>query len=432
MAKRPAKDTAIENPALMEPMLPQEGKRRLEDLAVELVSRASGLAGNLNPAVQRSMGKLVRSMNCYYSNLIEGHDTHPRDIDRALAKDYSTEPRRRALQLEALAHIELQQRIDEGKDEEGEVASTKYILWLHREFCERLPEELLWVENPDTHKRIRVRPGVMREGNVAVGKHVPPSAESLPAFMARFEEAYSSPHLSKLRQIVAVAAAHHRLVWIHPFYDGNGRVARLMSHAMLRRLGIGSSLWSVARGLARSVNRYKDLLMAADEPRRSDLDGRGSPSEATLVDFCEFFLEACADQIEFMASLLEPSELLRRIQLFVEDETRAGRLPKGAFPIFREAFFAGELGRGQARELTGYRERMGRTVLSKLLERGLLISDSRKARVRLGFPLDIVERWFPRLYPVNYVQVQSFESRRPRSGSSFLSSGEMQREDRSR
>ena len=139
MAKEPARNTVVENPALMEPMLPHEGERRLEDLAIELVSKASALAGNLNPAVQRSMGELVRSMNCYYSNLIEGHDTHPRDIDRALAKDYSTEPRRRALQLEAVAHIELQRRIDEGTDEKGEAASTKYVLWLHREFCERLP-----------------------------------------------------------------------------------------------------------------------------------------------------------------------------------------------------------------------------------------------------------------------------------------------------
>jgi Fic family protein len=382
-------------------MVPHEGERRLEDLAVELVSQASALAGNLNPSVQRSMGELVRSMNCYYSNLIEGHDTHPRDIDRALAMDYATEPRRRALQLEAVAHIELQRRIDEGTDEEGDAASTKYILWLHREFCERLPDELLWVENPDTHKRIPVKPGALRDGDVAVGRHVPPSAGSLPAFMARFEEAYSSSHLSRLRHIIAVAAAHHRLVWIHPFYDGNGRVARLMSHTMLRRLGIGSSLWSVARGLARNANRYKELLTAADEPRGGDLDGRGSLSEVALVDFCGFFLEACVDQIEFMASLLEPSELLRRIQLFVEDETRAGRLPKGAYPILREAFFSGELARGRARELTGYQERMARTVLSKLLKRGLLISDSHKAPVRLGFPLDIVERWFPRLYPVS-------------------------------
>jgi len=45
-------------------------------------------------------------MNCYYSNLIEGHETHPRDIDRALAKDYAKEPKKRSLQLEAVAHID--------------------------------------------------------------------------------------------------------------------------------------------------------------------------------------------------------------------------------------------------------------------------------------------------------------------------------------
>ncbi len=379
--------------------MPREGERRLEDLAVELVSKASALAGHLNPTVQRSIGALVRSMNCYYSNLIEGHDTHPRDIDRALAKNYAKEPRRRALQLEAVAHIEVQKRIDEDEDEKADPTSTGYILWLHREFCQRLPEELLSVEDPDTHKRIRVRPGAIRDGDVAVGGHVPPLAAALPNFMARFEEAYRARHLSKLRQIIAVAAAHHRLLWIHPFYDGNGRVARLMSHATLRRLGIGSSLWSVARGLAREVNRYKELLMAADQPRRSDLDGRGSLSEAALNDFCEFFLKASLDQVEFMGSLLKPSELLQRIQLYVEGETRAGRLPKGAFPVLREAFLSGELNRAEARAATGYEERMGRMVVSRLLGRGLLLSDGPRSPVRLGFPLDVVERWFPLLYP---------------------------------
>lgn len=399
MAGEPTRRTEPETPASMEPMLPPEGERRLEDVAVELVSKASRLAGHLNPIVQRSVGNLVRSMNCYYSNLIEGHDTHPRDIDRALAKDYAADPKRRALQLEAVAHIEVQRLVDEGGDEKAEPTSRKYILWLHREFCTRLPEGLLWLEDPVTHKRLRVEPGVMRDGEVAVGSHLPPTSAVLADFMARFEEAYSPRHLSKLRQIVAVAAAHHRLVWIHPFYDGNGRVARLMSHTTLRRLGIGSSLWSVARGLARSVNLYKELLAAADGPRRNDLDGRGRLSEAALADFCEFFLRACVDQVQFMESLLEPSELLRRIELFVEDEVRARRSPKRVFPVLREAFFAGKLDRGQAGALTGYQERMGRKVVSSLLERGLLISTGPRDPVRLGFPLDIVERWFPRLYP---------------------------------
>ena len=390
---------STQTPSLMEPMLPPEGERVLEDLAVDLVARASALAGQLHPIVQAGIGELVRSMNCYYSNLIEGHDTHPRDIDRALRKDYASEPRRRALQLEAVAHIEVQRMIDSGRDGGSPPASVEYLRWLHREFCARLPDELLWVENPDTSQRLRVEPGEMRSGNVAVGRHVAPAAERLGDFLARFEEAYRSEPLSKVRRIVAVAAAHHRFLWIHPFYDGNGRVARLMAHALFVRHGVGGSLWSVSRGLARNGARYKALLMAADEPRRGGLDGRGNLSERALIDFCVFFLEVCVDQVEFMASILEPAQLLRRIEHYCEDEIRVGRLARGSFPILREAFLAGEIERGRAPDLTGYRERMARKVVAKLLERELLVSDTHRSRLRLGFPIDAVERWFPRLFP---------------------------------
>src|SRR5579863_1195523 len=97
-----------ESLGLMEPMTPPEANPELADLVVDLVARSQKLAGMLNPKVQGSIGDLVRSMNCYYSNLIEGHDTHPRDIDRALAKDYAREPKKRSLQLEAVAHIDVQ------------------------------------------------------------------------------------------------------------------------------------------------------------------------------------------------------------------------------------------------------------------------------------------------------------------------------------
>src|ERR1700742_5288717 len=226
-----------------------------------------------------------------------------------------------------------------------------------------------------------------------VGRHLPPAAAELPQFLSRFQHVYAPANLSKVRQVVAVAAAHHRFLWIHPFYDGNGRVTRLMSHAMLKRLGVGSSLWSASRGLARNVGRYKALLMAADEPRRGDLDGRGDLSQASLVEFCQFFLAICVDQVEYMQSILEPSELLRRMEIYAQEETRAGRLPKGSFPLLREALLAGEFERGLAPSLTGYKERMARSVVSKLLEQGLLTSPSHVARVRLGFPIAVVERW---------------------------------------
>lgn len=91
-----------------EPLMPPEGDSRLEDLVVTLVARANQLAGQLHPVVRATIGDLVRSTNCYYSNLIEGHNTHPRDIDRALNNEYSKDPKRRNLQIEARAHIEVQ------------------------------------------------------------------------------------------------------------------------------------------------------------------------------------------------------------------------------------------------------------------------------------------------------------------------------------
>ena len=384
----------------MEPMLPPENERRLEDLAFDLATKANSLASQVPRQVRQGVGDLVRSMNCYYSNLIEGHDTHPRDIDRALAHaDFSPDPEKRALQHEAVAHIEVQRLIDYQQDLQEEATSPEYLLWLHREFCQRMPEELLWVSNPETGERHRVIPGQLRQGWVQVGRHIPPGAEALPLFLQRFAEVYSSQRLSRVRQLVALGAAHHRLLWIHPFYDGNGRVARLMSHATLIRCGVGSSLWSVARGLARNVQQYKSMLMAADAPRRGDLDGRGALSMQALVGFCEFFLTMCIDQVEYMASLLHPQDLLRRMELHIQEDVAAGRLPKGTFPLLREALLAGELPRGKAAEITGYGERMARNVVAGLVRKGYLKSESSRKPLILAFPIDAVERWFPRLYP---------------------------------
>ncbi|MDP3481379.1 MAG: hypothetical protein Q8R88_16550 [Desulfoprunum sp.] len=115
------------------------------------------------------------------------------------------------------------------------------------------------------------------------------------------------------------------------------------------------SLWSVARGLARNVQKYRALLMAADSPRRGDLDGRGALSMEALIEFCEFFLIICIDQVEFMATLLDPEDLLRRMDLHIKEEVQTGRFPKGSFPLLREALLAGEVQRGQAGEITRLR-----------------------------------------------------------------------------
>ncbi|MBG1233971.1 Fic family protein [Aestuariivirga litoralis] len=383
----------------MEPLLPPVGTRELDDLVAELIAKANAFAARLHPVLRASVGDLVRSMNCYYSNLIEGHNTTPVDINRAMAGDYSNEPEKRNLQEEARAHIEVQAMIDAGKMP-FPVLSVEGILWIHAEFCKRMPEDLLWATNPDTNERIALVPGDLRQQMVRVGRHVPPEPEMLLPLLNRFVEAYGSRGLSTVQRIIGIAASHHRLAWIHPFLDGNGRVTRLFSHARLREEGVGSELWSVSRGLARSVEEYKSRLEAADEPRRGDLDGRGNLTEAGLIAFCRYFLRSCVDQVTFMESLMEPRELINRITIWAEEEIRAQRLPKGSLALLREAIINGEFARGMAADLTHYQPRQASTVLNALIDRGLLVSPTPKGKVRLGFPPEITERWLPLLYPV--------------------------------
>ena len=385
----------------MEPMVPAEAAGALEDEVVTLIAEASRLPGRMHPILCESVGDLVRSMNCYYSNLIEGHDTHPREIDRALANDFSTEPKQREFQQEAVAHIYVQGLIDSGRDPDIWPASAAYAAWLHEEFCSRLPPEMLWVTLRRTGERVPIVPGEWRERDVEVGRHLPPEHEQLSRFMTRFDRAYSSPPLTRFRQIQTVGAVHHRFLWIHPFLDGNGRVARLMSHALLKRLGIGTSLWSVARGLARREDDYKRLLQAADGPREGERDGRGNLTQRGLIAFCKFFLDQAIDQIRFMGDLLEPDMLLTRIEIHVEEEIRAKRLMRGSFAVLREAVLAGEVERAKIPGLTGYEERAARNVTAKLVDRGMLTATSHRAALRLAFPADVAERWFPNLYPAN-------------------------------
>jgi Fic family protein len=237
--------------------------------------------------------------------------------------DWSADPGKRNRQLEAKAHIAVQRWIDEG-GVRGRAVAAETICELHRRFSELLPDELMVVADPKIGRTMQVAPGEWRRDDVRVGRHLAISAGAVPRFVKRFRDVYGT--LGRSDTIVAAAAAHHRLVWIHPFIDGNGRVARLMSHALLLEALDTGGIWSVARGLARSVNACTGHLMNCDSPRRNDLDGRGTLSEEALVEFTRFFLETCIDQVRFMEELVQPDRLRDRILLWTEEEVRAGEL----------------------------------------------------------------------------------------------------------
>ena len=384
---------------MMEPLLLGESCRArpaLSDLALELAQRSAGLRRSLPETLVASLGNLVRSMNCYYSNLIEGHETHPIDIERALNNDYSKDVHKRDLQLEARAHIAVQRWIDEG-GLKGKGVTTEALREIHRRFYAEMPEDLKRVEDPATQERLPVNPGELRRRNVQLGQHVAISPGAVPRFLARIESGLGA--LGKAETVLAAAAVHHRLAWIHPFLDGNGRVVRLLSHAMLLDTLDTGAIWSISRGLARNVESYKRHLAACDLPRRNDLDGRGTLSEEALAAFTEFFLRTCLDQVKFMEGLVQPERLRARILLWAEEEIRLGVLPPKSGLILEALLYRGALQRGEIAGILGVGERQGRRVAAALAGLGLILSETSRAPIWLAFPASLAARWMPGLFP---------------------------------
>uniref|UniRef100_A0A7C4EHZ4 Fic family protein n=1 Tax=Fundidesulfovibrio putealis TaxID=270496 RepID=A0A7C4EHZ4_9BACT len=392
----------METTARIEPCLPETFSQKTLDLVAALVSAAKHLEERFHPRTGASLAGLVRIMNCYYSNLIEGHNTTPREIESALHGQFAEAPERRNLQFEARAHIRLQAEIDRlhGAGELPEPASTDFLCWLHREFYKDAPDEMLFAEG--SGRKLRVVPGEMRktpEEEVSVGRHLPPSSAVIPAFMEHFARRYRFESLGQGGRIAAMAAAHHRLNYIHPFVDGNGRVSRLMSHAMALAAGIGAhGLWSVSRGLARGLSSRSDYLRMmdlADSPRRGDLDGRGNLSLAALNEFTDWFLAVCIDQVTFMTEMFGLDALRERLADYAAQK---GFRPE-AFRLLDQVMLRGQVARGDMSALTGLKERTARDLLAALLKDGILASGTPKGPVHLRVSLAAAETLFPSLFP---------------------------------
>ncbi len=394
--------SSIESVSRIEPARLETPTAAIADVIAELSAAAAVFGKALHPRTAANLASVVRLMNTYYSNLIEGHNTRPRDIERALAGDVDVEEDRRNLQIEALAHVRVQKRIDEEffRSELPDPASSAFLQSLHREFYKGVPESMLRLKGVD--REVVMVPGEWRSESshdVAVGRHLPPSSDRVAEFMRYFETRYRRSDMGVAARIMAIPAAHHRLNFIHPFPDGNGRVSRLMSHAMAQYAGIGAhGLWSVSRGLARGLaNRqeYKSMMDNADATRRSDIDGRGNLSQRALEEFTLWFLQVCLDQVKFMAALFEIETLEKRLKRYVD---QSETLKPEAVALLAEALVRGQFDRGEIVRITGLPERTARRVLNDTLAEGLLGSDTPKSPVSLRFPSKALDILLPRLY----------------------------------
>ena len=120
------------------------------------------------------------------------------------------------------------------------------------------------------------------------------------------------------------------------------------------------------------------------------------------MDWIEYVLDLCLDQVSFMGSMLKLDEIERRIAacLSFEQETLRRGVRVEALRPLHYLFLTGmEMDRGEFKRMTGLGERTAVTMLGALIKRGLLASDSVQGRVRFGMPMHALRFYFTGLWP---------------------------------
>ncbi len=379
---------------------------RLLEKANTLLLETAKLEGSHTPQILQAVKDLLYTVNSYYSNKIESEGTHIIDIERAMQKDYSTDVKKRNLQILSLAHIEVQKECEKyfRKNHNASAYGKEFILGIHKSFYSKDGMEPFLHISHESMKE-ELTPGAMRQREVKVGNHIAPKADDVNSLLNEFENLYNkSLKSSDAIKLIYILSSHHRLMWIHPFLDGNGRTARLAldsAFACMQMRGYG--LWNISRGLARNSDEYKSNLAYADMIKQGEKDGKGTLSSRALANFVEFMLDTALDQVEYMNKHLKLNALTEKIELYVQrvNDGLLGiePLPKHSEKIFKYLLLSGECVRGKIPEIIGMKERTVSRVIAELLKRNFIVSDSKAGPIRLKIGVSMASYLFPMLVP---------------------------------
>ena len=376
------------------PIAPTDIKGKIDEnillKADRLLLESAKLEGSHTPQILQAVRDLLYSVNSYYSNKIESEGTHIIDIERAMQQDYSKDAKKRNLQILSLTHIAVQKECEEyfKSNPSASAYDKEFIFNVHKSFYSKKGMEPFLLVAHDDMKDTIV-PGAIRNREVKVGKHIAPNSKEVDSLMNEFEHLYNkSLSLNDASKLIYALSSHHRLMWIHPFLDGNGRTARLVLDGLFASMKMsGYGLFNISRGLARNSTEYRDNLSYADMPRQGERDGKGALSSRALASYVEFMLDIALDQVAYMNQHLKLNALTSKIELYVQRVNdgllNIEPLPKHSEKIFKYLLLSGECSRGKVPDIIGMKERTASRVISELLKRNFIESDSKAGPIRL-------------------------------------------------
>jgi Fic family protein len=385
----------------LEPIWPSPGfPASILRTAESLSFRAGKLTGLLPKETASRVGDLMRITNSYYSNLIEGQYTAPATLSVRV-------PRRDPKELRELAesHIRVQELLERALRRPNSIEAPWELFFapelvsvVHRRLFAGASDEDLRLSDGRLFVPGQLRDAIQR--NVLVGDHAAPAWESVTPMLTRLQQVYGQQSDLTAR-VLGALAYHHRLAFVHPFEDGNGRVVRMITHLQLMRLGLASPLWSLSRGLARKQDEYYGHLRAADQPRRGDLDGRGQLTQAGLFGFVEFMLQVFIDQMQYIEQTMNLVSLRQRLERVIGLEPRF--IESGVKQEMAKAIHVlltqGEVARADFKTFSGLHDRVASDQLKKLIDMGVVEAPSAKSRsIFPGLPVWFAQLIFPDLH----------------------------------
>lgn len=362
---------------------PESVDAELDSLVADILLNLGGLGAGFSAELCSELSSSLEAINSFYSNRMEGNPTKIGDVFDAIDGNIEGSQEERNFKLEHKSHVLTSGRLRKLIAEESYLSpsDTKVVSLVHKTFFEAIPESF---RKAKTHsgKEVDIIPGSFRERPVTVGRFYPPDPKDVPELLEKFNQAYDIRKFDSKEKLLAIAGAHHRFLYIHPFSDGNGRVARLITELMLIVAGFdGNGLFSVSRGLASDISSYNKALQSGDSERRYATDGRGPRSLEGLIFFTKYFLSILKDQIIFMKTILSRVVLESRLQDFVLLQSSLKRLSDREVSVIEYLFHFGSMARGDVKKVSGLKERQAGIVIRSLLEKGFLRTPSPKGRL---------------------------------------------------
>lgn len=393
------------------PVIPSTNEIKLDNELLKkaemVIIESAKLTGGYNKYFIDAIKDLLKITNSYYSNRIESEGTHPIDIEKAMKKEFSNDEKKKNLQQLSLIHIEIQEYLEnKALNEKEKLYSIDSILDIHKRFYSKV-EMAYALKIKHSDLEVDMIPGELRKSFVKIGSHIAPNPDDLITIFNEFEILYNQCKFeSQTMKLIYALCSYHRLVYIHPFYDGNGRISRLYLDYLFQKIGLeGYGLWNLSRGLARNVDEYKKALSIADEPYRGSYDdGRGNLSLKALKQFLDFMLDTALDQIKYMSSVIKIDLIAKRMSNYVEFSQKnmyenIKPLPKHSQKIFESLLIYGEIPRNSVKDILNVSKPTAIKIVKELEDRGYINSVEPKSPIRIRFNSHFASEVIPEIFP---------------------------------